>query len=458
MGLFGRASAAIRSAFGVASQSLRLPDVSSPVWVYYGSNSSRETIEPTFESYVRHGYYANAVVFGVIRTRLALFSEATFKWRNLKDKKLFGDNDPKGLKLLEQPWPGGSTGELLARMEQDVSLAGNAYIRNCGDYLERLRPDWVVIVSIVDTDPNGYSRRQVVGYLFEPHDPDRPQVEFYPVEQVAHWSPIPDPLANFRGMSWLTPVIKEITADVAMTEHREAFYRNAATPNLILKYKSKLEQEQVNRIAAQINARHGGPKNAFRTMVLDEGADPMVVGSALNEDGFAQIQAAGENRIAVAAGVPSIVAGLKEGLNAATLANYGEAMRAMADLTTRPNWRSACAALQSLLTVPAGAQLWYDTSDISALQAGEKDQAETMQVLAATASSLIAAGYTPESVILALTSGDMTLLKHTGLYSVQLQPPGPKEPPAPPPGLPQGGPIPPSSNPPASDQGKPPAA
>ena len=438
MGLWGRATAAVRVMFGAAAQSLTLPDLGSS-WVYYGSQTNTEKIEPTFEGYTLDAYYANAIVFGVIRTRLALFSEATFKWRNLADKKLWGD---QALSLLEKPWPGGSTGELLARMEQDVSLAGNSYTRNCGDYLERLRPDWVIIVSLVDTDPNGYSRRQVVGYLYEPHDADRPDVEFYPAEQVAHWSPIPDPVANFRGMSWLTPVIKEIRADIAMTEHREAFYRNAATPSLILKYKTKLEKDQVDRIAAQVNARHGGPRNAFRTMVLDEGADPMVVGTALNEDGFAQIQAAGENRIAVAAGVPSIVAGLKEGLSAATLANYGEAMRAMADLTTRPNWRSACAALQTLVTVPDGSQLWFDTSDISALQEGQKEQAETLQVMAATASSLISAGYTPLSVIAALSSGDMTLLKHTGLFSVQLQPPGSQQPPPAPADGPADGPPP----------------
>lgn len=426
MGLWGRATAAIRSALGSARQNLSLPDAGS--WAFFGSHTNTETIEPTFESYVLDAYYTNAVVFGVIRTRLALFSEATFKFRKLSNKKLFGD---PALKKLENPWPGGSTGELLARMEQDASIAGNAYVRDCGDYLERLRPDWVTIVSLVDTDPNGYSRRQVVGYLFEPHDADRPDVEFYPVDQVAHWSPIPDPLANFRGMSWMTPVLREIHADVAMTQHREAFYRNAATPNLIIKYKTKLEKDQADRIGAQINARHGGPKNAFRTMVLDEGADPMVVGTALNEDGFAQIQAAGENRIAVAAGVPSIVAGLKEGLNAATLANYGEAMRAMADLTTRPNWRSACAALQSLLKVPDGAQLWFDTSDISALQEGEKEQAEALQIKATTASTLLSAGYTHESVKLALASGDMTLLEHSGLYSVQLRPPGANEPPPP---------------------------
>lgn len=428
MGLFGRATAAIRAALGRSRNALSLPDLGNWPYFYLGSVGNTETIEQTYESYVQNGYYSNAVVFGVIRTRIALFSEATFKWRRLSDKKLFGD---PALKLLEQPSPNMSTGELLARMEQDVSLAGNAYVRNAGDTLERLRPDWVTIVSIVDTDPNGYSRRTLVGYLFEPHDPDRPDVEFYPVDQVAHWSPIPDPLASFRGMSWLTPVLREIRADVAMTEHREAYYRNAATPNLILKYKQKLEQVQAERIGAQITARHGGPKNAFRTMVLDEGADPMVVGTALDEDGFALIQAAGENRIAVAGGVPSIVAGLKEGLNAATLANYGEAMRAMADLTTRPNWRSACAALSVLVKVPSGAQLWYDTSDISALQEGEKEQAEALQIQAATINSLIIAGYEPDSVVLAVLSGDMSLLKHSGRYSVQLLPPGPQEPPAP---------------------------
>ncbi|MER7002217.1 phage portal protein [Dactylosporangium sp. NPDC000555] len=424
MSLWGRATAAIRAAFGTARNALSLPDLGSGAWSFYGSYGNTETIEPTFEAYARDLYAGNAVVFGLIRTRIALFSEATFKFRRLSDKRLFGD---AGLAVLEKPWPGGSTAELLARMEQDASLAGNAYVRNCGDWLERLRPDWVTIVSLVETDPKGHTRRKVVGYLYEPHDADRPDVEFYLTDEVAHWSPIPDPLANWRGMSWLTPVLREIKADRAMTEHREAFYRNAATPNLILKYKTKLQKEQVERISAQINARHGGPANAFRTMVLDEGADPMVVGSVLDDDG-AMIQAAGENRIAVASGVPAIVAGLKEGLSAATLANYSEAVRSMADLLIRPNWRGACAALAILVKVPAGAQLWFDTGDIAALQEGEQDQAATLQTKAATASSLINAGYTPESVVSAIEAGDMTLLEHTGLYSVQLQPPGSKDP------------------------------
>ena len=52
-----------------------------------------------------------------------------------------------------------------------------------------------------------------------------------------------------------------------------------------------------------------------------------------------------------------------------------------------------------------------------------------MLVLAEAAQALVVAGFTPESVTLALSAGDITLLKHSGLVSVQMQTPGqsPKE-------------------------------
>lgn len=385
----------------------------------YGTPNT-EKIIPTFDSFSNLAYAGNAVVFGVVYARIKLFSEARFKFRSLADKRLFGNPD---LAKLEQPWPGGSTGELLARMEQDVSLAGNAYIRDAGDRLERLRPDWVTIISELTADSLGRQVREVVGYLYEPiGDQDR-ATEFYPVEEVAHWSPIPDPMANFRGMSWLTPVVREINADIAMTEHRYNYYQNAATPNLILKYATELKVDQVDRISKQVAARHAGSGNAYKTMVLDNGADPMVVGAQVS-DALSTVQAAGENRIAVAAGVPAIVAGLKEGLAAATLANYDSAIKSFADLTMRPNWRSACACLAKLVNVPSDAELWFDTSDIIALQEGEQTQAETFAVDAQTASTLITAGYTADSVTLAIKARDMSLLQHTGRFSVQLLPPG----------------------------------
>ena len=367
-------------------------------------------------------YQSSGVVFGVILARLMLFSEAEFKFQNLTDKSLYGT---QALSKLEHPWPGGTTGELLARMEQDASLAGNAFVRDAGTQLERLRPDWVTIVSELVRDPiTDTEIRRVLGYLYEPPAPDEREADFYPVDEVAHWSPIPDPLASFRGMSWLTPVLREVDADRGLTDYKRAYLENAATPNMLVRYSQKIGNDRIARLRDQMHAKFGGPKNAFRTLILDEGADVTLLGHTMEQMTFTAVQAAGETRIAAAGGVPPIVVGLSEGLAAATYSNYGMAMRRFADLTMRPNWRSACAALAKLVEVPSDSRLWFDTNDIAALQEGEKERADTMQVLAAAANTLVTAGFSPESIKAALAATDVTLLKHTGMVSVQLQAPG----------------------------------
>ncbi len=68
--------------------------------------------------------------------------------------------------------------------------------------------------------------------------------------------------------------------------------------------------------------------------------------------------------------------------------------------------------------------LWYDDSDISFLQEDQADKAKIQQTQAATAASYVAAGFESDSVVKAILADDMSLLKHSGLVSVQLLPPG----------------------------------
>ncbi|WP_239404654.1 phage portal protein [Frankia sp. Cj3] len=380
----------------------------------YGS-PDREAILPGLAGATRQAYSGNAIVFGAILARLMLFAEADFKFQALHaDRRLFGT---PALGPLEYPWPNGTTGELLARMEQDASLAGNAYIWNAGEQLVRLRPDWVTIVSELTLDATGRrTYRRVLGYAFDPPVTSQSEwgpPQFYSVDETAHWSPIPDPNAQFRGMSWLAPVIREINADNAMTAYKGQYLENAATPNLLIKYDQELKPETVDSIRERVQARYAGVGNAFKTMVLDRGADATVIGNTFEQMNFTSVQAAGENRILIAAGVPGIVVGSKEGLMAATYSNFDQAMRRFADITMRPLWRSACACLSSLVTVPPGARLWFDTSGIAALRQGEKERAETLLVKAQAASELVKAGYEPSSVVTALESGDMSQLTFT---------------------------------------------
>jgi hypothetical protein len=141
---------------------------------------------------------------------------------------------------------------------------------------------------------------------------------------------------------------------------------------------------------------------------------------------FKQTIGVSETRIAACAGVPPVVVGLSEGLQGSSLnaGNYSSARRRFADGTMRPLWRNVAGSLEQLIAVPGGAHLWYDDRDIKFLKEDEKDAASVQLTQGQTIKTLLDAGFTAETVIPAVLNNDFSQLKHSGLFSVQLQPPG----------------------------------
>jgi len=127
--------------------------------------------------------------------------------------------------------------------------------------------------------------------------------------------------------------------------------------------------------------------------------------------------------------VPPVIVGLSEGLQAATYSNYGQARRRFADNTMRPLWRNMAGSLEDIVPAPSGSRLWYDDRDIQALAEDKKDLAEVRTLAAQQIGRLLDAGWESESVKEAVMTGDWSRLVHTGLFSVQLQPPQPDGPP-----------------------------
>jgi phage portal protein BeeE len=380
-----------------------------------------------FDGLVKGAYQRNGIVFACQVARLKVFSEARFQFQQLRRGRpgdLFGTAD---LAVLEKPWVNGSTGELLARMIQDVDLSGNFFARRTSPtartvQLERLRPDWMLIVL---GDSPDLIEPSVVGYAYYPggiHEDKDPV--FLARDEVAHWSPVPDPSARYRGMSWLAPVIREIRSDSGFTDHKQQFLDHAATPNMVVRMDPAVTPEKFQRFRELMDSEHRGTWNAWKTLYLAGAVDVSVVGNSFKDMDFKAVQGAGETRIAAAAGVPPIVVGLSEGLDAATYSNYAQARRAFADTTIRPLWRSACAALESVVRVPSQARLWYDDRDIPFLQEDRKDAAEIQATQGQTIATLVREGYEPDSVVAAVESEVWSLLRHSGALSVQLFKPG----------------------------------
>lgn len=376
----------------------------------------------------------NGAVASLMFLRLMAFSEARFQFRQMRNGRpgdLFGTKD---LALLERPWANATTGDLLARMIMDVDLAGNAFFTVITDpdgsqRLKRLRPDWVTIVTGSRSEPSLYGDAidgDIIGYIYDPLTGGTGQGDVLFPHQVAHFAPIPDPEYQFRGMSWLTPVIREIEADTAATSHKLNFFRHGATPQIVVSVDSSVKPEVFERFKALMEENHAGVHNAYRTLYLGGGADVKVVGTDLKQLDFKATQGAGESRLAAAAGVPPVIVGFSEGLAGSSLnaGNYASSRRRFADLTLRPLWRNAAGSLATLVPAPAGAELWFDDRDIAFLREDRGDVADIQNKQANTVLQLVNAGYEPDSVTQAVANEDMTLLQHTGLYSVQLQKPG----------------------------------
>ena len=401
---------------------------------YATPTQSQEEIGPVYTSVARAAVKSNGVIFACMLVRMLLFAEARFQWRrDGTQNDLFGTAD---LKLLESPWPGGTTGDLLSRMIQHVDIGGNAFVARRPGKLAVLRPDWVKIVVGTGGDPESAAwdvDAEVLGYVYQPGGPGsgRDPVTFL-AEEVAHFAPLPDPEARFRGMSWITPIIREVMADKAATEHKLMFFENAATPQLAVKLDVP-DLEQMKRWIQLFRDNHEGAANAYKTLYLGAGADVTVVGANLQQLEFKVTQGAGETRIAAAAGVPPVIVGLSEGLQAATYSNYGQARRRFADGTMWPLWRNACGSLERIIPAPGGAHLWVDAADIPFLREDQLDQANILVQKSLAIKQLTEAGFAPDSAVTAVDGNDLSQLEHTGLVSVQLLPPGsqPNQPPAP---------------------------
>lgn len=405
----------------------------------YGTNKA-ETIGANYVGHVTGGMYQSGVLFSVLDRRLKIFSGARFQWQRLATSggpsDLYGD---PSLSILERPWPGGNTVDLLGRCITHADHAGNSYTVRRNDQAFNLRPDWVDIVLSPRMLPVGAQGQMVqvgsekVGYFYYEGGKARgndPAV-FMP-EEVAHFAPIPDPLAEYRGMSWITPILRELAGDKLATEHGIAFLERGATPNLVVTLPRETTTRQYNLFKAAYKESHEGAENAYRTLLLTSGADVTPVGVNMKDLDMAKLRGLSETRIAMAGGIHPVVLFSSEGMQGSSLnaGNYKAAKGATADETFRPLWANICASLEMIAPPPPGVRLWYDERSVPFLREDMQEQAQIEAAEATTITQLVREGYNADSVIAAVTQKNWKLLVHSGLYSVQLQPAG-STPPAP---------------------------
>lgn len=420
-----------------------------------------ESIRDDFVDLVCGALLADSAVAAVEAIRVAVFAQARIAYQRWTSGGNPGDIfTTADLAIFERPWLGGVTSDFLARMLLHADFAGNAYaIRDAErDELVLLRPDWVDIVlaprvimrpEVISAavaagleddaaaDAGMPPEGEVVGWVklgFAYYHGGNRKCEpvVFAADEVAHFAPNPDPVATYRGASWLSPVIREVMADRAATDHKVAFFENAATPNLAVSLPREIDPDDFDLFVEKMDADHNGVENAYRTLYLGGGADVTVVGADMQQLDFKSTQGAGETRIAAAGGVGAVLAKLSEGMQGSALnaGNFGAARRLFADTTARHLWQNGAGSLEVLApyrdsngNADPAVRMVCDERHIPFLREDAKDVAEIQGREAETIRTLLDAGFEPKSVIAAVRSNDWTLLVHSGLFSVQLQSP-----------------------------------
>lgn len=386
-----------------------------PITTY---DTTSETVADSYSANVANVLKRNGPIFSLIAFRMDLFSQVRWAYRQRRGGKP-GDifSNPALDAVNNDP-------QLNKWMILDNDLAGNFYGYRDLDRVTRLRPDWVELWYDKPLDAWDARCDEILYYEGgmlgkKPED----AIAFRP-EEIIHWYDRPDPERRGLGMSWISPIAREIAADNASTTHKLKFFENGATPNLVLKFPEQVGPAAVKELKETFEEDNVGVHNAYKNLWLGGGADATVIGADLKQLEFSVTQGKGESRLASAARVPAVLVGFSEGLQAATYSNFSQARRAAADGLLHPLWVSAAGAIGQCVLPPPGSEFWYDARDIPFLREDAKDDAEIKAQEAQTIRTLIDAGYEPSSITAAVAAGDWSLLTHTGLFSVQLQAPG----------------------------------
>ena len=360
----------------------------------------------------------NGIAYGIFRRRTDLFAQGKFRFRRFGNPRpTLADSFSTADLLPIQP-----ERPLLEACELGVATAGAAYFVRDGVQLRRLAAEHCTIVLGSDRhpdDPDVAWDARKIGLIYR-HPGGGLDPETWLWDEVVPFVPETDPQSPWRGISWLRPAMEDVAADDGARRYLTRFFSNHATPNTAVVFPPDVQRETVEAFRDLFLARHQGVERSFRTAFLGGGADIKVIGSSLKDLDTEAVRQQVHKDIAAAAGVPIVAAGIEQG----TYANSKESNRALADGKVRYLWSAAAEAFARAITVPAGSELYVETASIAALQADALDDAQVLAQQAMTMRTLVDGGFVPDSVIAAVTSGDMSRLQHSGLLSVQTQAPG----------------------------------
>ncbi len=316
----------------------------------------------TYESFVRHGYRKNELIYACITLKANSATVPTLRAHRKRDGEELPEHPLR--RLIAKPNPQMSETDFHAANLITLDLAGRAYWEKQRSQAGKivglwpLRPDWLKPMKQLGVFIGGY-RYEVPGV-------QAPTLLPADVLALRLW----DPLDQYNGLAPVQVASRIGDVDNAATDFIKLFWEHGGMPMGVLTSKQRLVDAQVESIRARWRERYGGYRNWLEPAVLDSEAAYQRVGSTFKEMGFDELDGRSEARICMVLGTPPILVGAKVGLDRSTFANYQEARKAFWQETLMPQFRHIADALNADLAPEFGddIELRWDFSKVPALQ------------------------------------------------------------------------------------------
>src|SRR3990167_6681468 len=156
------------------------------------------------------------------------------------------------------------TGDAFWLLDKNGSTIENIFI---------LPPDKIELI-LADPMAGG---DLVAGYKYDDTIDKKRIQETYDPDQIIHFKK-PNPKNPFSGYGAVEALADTIDADNLTNEAQRNFFEKGAISNFVLTTESKITQEQLKRIRAELRAMYTGAQNAFTTMIFGNGLKPSNIG------------------------------------------------------------------------------------------------------------------------------------------------------------------------------------
>ena len=166
--------------------------------------------------------------------------------------------------------------DLLDTIQSHKKLSGDAFwlklrTNNVVTSLRHLPPDKVELnlKSPTEKDPT-----VIEGYLYKDTIDGKAIKIVYSPQDIIHIKK-PNPNNEFRGLGAVEALSETIDLDNLTTETTRRFFMNGSITNFVLSTDSKVTDEQLKRLRAEMRSSYGGVNNAYKAMILGGGLKPV---------------------------------------------------------------------------------------------------------------------------------------------------------------------------------------